>query len=236
VSGSVLGYHQDQQRYEIWVEEQSLEDGRKTKAIKETNLESSSVPRLPLPTGPKRGDTKLQPSDKNMAPKLCELLLYYKGDFRPSRIFFGGFGGHVFCRQDEHNFMNFVAVQMEQMGGVLGLASLCEQGGEFYAERVLFALLEGDTMYLDVLMQTLYWTGFIRKKDDRVGGQCWGDIPPTRLTPDRDDHPYVKTMAEGPLLLLLEMTKYGFAEALWAAMRNSEFLSLSRPALVETDC
>jgi hypothetical protein len=43
-------------------------------------------------------------------------------------------------------------------------------------------------------------------------------------------------MAEGPLLLLLEMTKYGFAEALWAAMRNFGLLSLARPALVEADC
>jgi hypothetical protein len=33
-------------------------------------------------------------------------------------------------------------------------------------------------------------------------------------------------MAEGPLLLLLERTKYGFAEALWVAMRNSEFYHL----------
>jgi hypothetical protein len=88
---------------------------------------------------------------------------------------------------------------------------------------VLLALLEGDTMYVDVMMQTLYWTGFISKKD-RIGR--WGDIPPTRLTPDQNDHPYVKAMAEGPLLLLLEMTKYGFAEALWAAMRNSEFYHL----------
>jgi hypothetical protein len=103
----------------------------------------------------------MQPRVKNMARKLCELLLYYKGDFRPSRIFFAGYGGHVFWEQDEHDFMNFVAVQMEQLGGVLGLASLCEHGGEPYAERVLFAVLEGDTMYVDVMMQTLYWTGFI---------------------------------------------------------------------------
>jgi hypothetical protein len=34
------------------------------------------------------------------------------------------------------------------------------------------------------------------------------DIPPTMLTPDQEAAPYIRTMSEGPVLLLVEMSKY----------------------------
>jgi hypothetical protein len=128
-------------------------------------------------------------------------LLYYKGDFCPSCIFFAGYGGHVFCLQDEHNFINSVlGVQMKQLGGVLGLASLCKQGtSERYAERILLVLLlEGDTKYVDVLMQTLYWSELallarMKELDNDTGEIFHG--PGSHLI--NTTHPYVKTMVEG---------------------------------------
>ena len=40
--------------------------------------------------------------------------------------------------------MWLVQVQIEQLAGAVGLASICQDYGEDGAEKVLFALLEGD--------------------------------------------------------------------------------------------
>lgn len=85
-------------------------------------------------------------------------------------------------------------------------------------------------MYIDVLIQTLHWTGLIVEDSDdddpMLNRNDFYDAPPTQLTPDQDSEPYVKTMSQGPLLLLVEMTKYVFGPALWAALGRSEFYHL----------
>ena len=50
--------------------------------------------------------------------------------------------------------------------------------------------------------------------------------PPTELTPDQDARPYVRTMSEGPVLLLECVARWSFAPALWAAMAKPEFYHL----------
>jgi len=86
--------------------------------------------------------------------------------------------------------MRLVEVQMEQMDGVLGLASMCEECVE-RAEGVLFALLEGDPVYIDVLIQTIHWMGQI--DHDYCGREQHDgfDVPPTELTPDQDFKPHL---------------------------------------------
>lgn len=59
------------------------------------------------------------------------------------------------------NFQFFNCDQMEVMAGVLSLANNCQQAEEPGTCDVLFALLEGDSMYLEALAQTLYHTGYI---------------------------------------------------------------------------
>eukprot|EP00986_Skeletonema_menzelii_P020725 scaffold32136_cov166-Skeletonema_menzelii.AAC.2 len=83
-------------------------------------------------------------------------------------------------------------------------------------------------MYIDVLIQTIHWTGFIDHDGDDNNDVFSGfsNCPPTKLTPDQDSKPYVKAMSTGPLRLLVEMTKYKFGGALFKAMKESEFYHL----------
>jgi hypothetical protein len=218
---AVIGFVEAEQRWQVRVEMEEAYNA--TKALKEANLEA--IRRLPLPQGPHRG--MASPTDiESMPVKLCELLLYYKSNprFEPSEIMFMGYGAMAFTRMGQENFMNFTTTQMEQMGGVLGLANICREGEEPGTEAVLFALLEGDPMYVDVLIQTLHWTGFIAP--DGVEPEGRFDGPPTQLTPDQDLDPYVRTMSAGPVSLLSEMAKWCFAGALWSAMQRSEFYHL----------
>lgn len=61
------------------------------------------------------------------------------------------------------------------------------------AEEVLFALLEGDPMYVDVLIQTIHWTGLIDhdgdSNDKKFSDGFSNCPPPTNLTPDQDSKP-----------------------------------------------
>lgn len=97
------------------------------------------------------------------------------------------------------------------------------------AEEVLFALLEGDPMYVDVLIQTIHWTGLIDHdgdSNDKKFSDGFSNCPPTNLTPDQDSKPYVKLLSTGPFRLLVEMTKYKFGGALFVTMKESEFYPL----------
>ena len=131
-------------RYEVRVEGKPS-----TFALKEDAL--APLPRLPLPTHSRRGSDSTPRS-------LCELLLYYKGsgpgrdpDFSPSSIYLSGFAARQLSDIGSSNLLYMVQCQIEQLSGVVGLASIC-QDGEKGAEKVLFALLEGDEMYVDVLV------------------------------------------------------------------------------------
>ncbi len=163
---------------------------------------------------------------------LCELLLYYKGsgpftkpEFSPSSIALTGYAARQLNHIGNVNLMWLVQCQIEQLAGVVGLASTCSDYEEEGAEETLFALLEGDPMYVDVLIQTIHWTGLIDHEscDEKFNG--FNDAP-TLLTPDQDSKPYVKLMSTGPLRLLVEMTQYKFGSALWSAMKESEFYPL----------
>lgn len=227
----VMRHHPEQDRWQVRVE---FQDGNVTKALKGANL--TPLRRLPLPTGFRRGFADINNFD-TIVPQLCELLLYHKGagpgysgDFSPSDIIFTGYASMALQRMGESNFMCFVATQLEQMGGVLGLGNLCREAEEPGTEAAVFGLLEGDKMYIDVLIQTMHWTGEIIEEDDNGGeiymGRSGFNGPPTQLTPDQDTAPYVRTMEEGPVLILECVAKYSFAPALWAALADSEFFHL----------
>jgi len=223
---AMINYLESEDRWKVRVEMEPI--SRAIKAIKANNLQS--MKRLPLPTGPHRGITMV---DTNINQKLCELLVYYKGggpnnyrgDFQPSEIVFSGYAAIAFSRMGESNFMNFTCVQIEQMGGVLALANICREAKEPGAESVLFAFLEGDPMYIDVLIQTLHWTGFIAEDGVEKDFDAF-NIPPSMLTPDQDSAPYVQTMSEGPVLLFNEITKHVFGPSFSAAVQKSEFYHL----------
>lgn len=226
---------EEEGRFQVRMEKEEMSN--KTFAIKEQNLRP--LTRLSLPMGPSRGQVSTASAQdmENMVTKLCELLVYYKGagpgnvrgDFQPSDIMLTGYPAMALEQiVGESNFMWFVPVQTENMAGVLALANICLQGEESGTENVLFGLLEGDPMYVDVLIQTMHWTGLILPdgiEADHIQSQ-YRVCPPTRLTPDQDSKPYTKCMANGPVCLLTEMLNYNFKDALWAAMRQSEFYHL----------
>ena len=227
-----MRYHSEQDRWQVRVEFEG--GGNVTTALKGANL--TPLRRLPLPTGFRRGFADINNFD-TIVPQLCELLLYHKGagpgysgDFSPSDIIFTGYASMALQRMGESNFMCFVSTQLEQMGGVLGLGNLCREAEEPETEAAVFGLLEGDKMYIDVLIQTMHWTGEIIEKDDSGGeiymGRSGFNGPPTQLTPDQDTAPYVRTMEEGPVLILECVAKYSFAPALWVALADSEFFHL----------
>ena len=226
----VLTYHSDQERWECRAE---FEKGgpNVTKALKESNL--TCLRSRPLPTGLNRGYANVHDDDQlaEVPTKLCELLLNHQREgFKPSEIMFRGYAAHMIAQMGQENYMCLVCTQLEQMGGVLALGHFSVQAGEEGTEGVVFALLEGDEMYVDTLLQTMYWTAEIIESDwdsGYMGREGFGnDCPPTQLSPDQDTEPYIKTMKEGPVLLLECVAKYCFAPALWAAMSRSEYYHL----------
>jgi len=131
-------------RWQVRVEQEVLDDDTNmalgTKAIKEANLRP--IPRLKLPTGVQRGFGDPMHDMDECVRKMCELLLYYKGDFRPSEIMFMGYGAQAFMRMGQTNFGCFCAIQMEQMGGVLALVcNVAYMCNEMDAERKVFLII-----------------------------------------------------------------------------------------------
>jgi hypothetical protein len=197
------------QRFEIKLENDpdSDRDERSTQAIKESNLRLE--PRLPLPdeTCNERGHVTLTSYSAETTRTLAQLPLWYRGDYRVPETMLSGYASMAFTRLDQYNFQYFTAGQMEQVAGVLALANLCVQGKELVTADVVFALLEGDTMYVETLAQTIYWTGYIGPEDENPDEIIFGDTPPTNLTPDQTKDAYSWTLSEGPLLLLQESSE-----------------------------
>ena len=192
-----------------------------SKSIRPANLKLCE--RLPLPDENDCSYTRgvvTVPCD-TMSRKLCEMLVCYKDDYRPSKTTLTGIACRNFQRMDEWNFEHFVSVQMEQMAGVLALANISQQAGAISVSDVIFALLEGDVMYLEALAQTLYWTAYIGPTDENEHEKEFHDCPPTKLTPDQTKAAYSRTMAEGPLLLLREASRHNkIGQTLFAAFRT----------------
>jgi len=160
------------------------------------------------------------PSRDDLNCTLCQLLLWHRDGYEPPETMLQGYAAMAFMRMGQGNFMYFTSGQMEQMAAVLALANICVQGEEPSTCDVLFALLEGDIMYLEVLAQTLYWTGFIGPEDSCKNDNAFYNCPPTKLMPDQEERAYIRVMKEGPLLLLHEMTKYKLGMALFAALKK----------------
>ena len=221
---AVIRHVAEEDRYEVRMENEKGKDS--TFALKEANL--SPMEKLVLPTHNRRGS-------ESSARSLCELLLYHKGSgpftdpvFSPSRIILSGYASRCLEHIGSSNLQWLVDTQLEQLSAVTGLASI-SQDGERGAEQVLFALLEGDPMYVDVLIQTIHWTGLIDHDGDSNNDKFsseFSNCPPTQITGDQESKPYVKLMSTGPLRLLVEMTRYKFGGALFAALTESEFYSL----------
>lgn len=225
----VIHFVHTEQRWKVRIENAS--DGA-TLGIKEMNLEV--IPCLTLPSGHDRGNVTSM--GLGVVPKSCELLVYYKGasmanprgEYQPSQIVFSGFPSRMLGRMGMNNFMYFVTIQMEQLGGVLALANICSED-EAGTAAVLFGLLEGDPMYIDVLIQTMHWTGLIKVESDEASEEFeegFSNVPPTELTGDQDSKAYIRSMMNGPLRILNEVMKYNFQDALWGRMKKSEYYHL----------
>jgi len=204
-------------RYEVKVEF-ACDTFNQTKLLKAENL--SIEDRLSLPTGYGNRGFCMSPGP-GMNRTLCELLLWHRDDYEPPETMLTGYASMAFSRMGQSNFE-----QMEQMAAVLSLANTCLQAGEPATCDVLFALLEGDNMYLEVLAQTLYHTGFIGPENKVKDEWDFYNCPSDELTPDQDQSAYIRTMEEGPLLLLREMTKYKLGLALFAALKECQFYHL----------
>jgi len=198
---AVIRHITEEERYEVRMENEKGKDA--TFALKEANL--SPMEKLVLPTHNRRGS-------ESSARSLCELLLYHKGSgpftdpvFSPSRIILSGYASRCLEHIGSSNLQWLVDTQLEQLSAVTGLASI-SQDGERGAEQVLFALLEGDPMYIDVLIQTIHWTGLIDHDGDSNNDKFsdeFSNCPPTQITGDQESKPYVKLMSTGPLRLWL---------------------------------
>jgi len=79
------GEEEQQERWQVRVELE--EQPNATRALKPAYLQP--LPRLPLPTGPKRGFAVRV--DETLVPKLCELLVYFKRESRDSNPHGDGF-------------------------------------------------------------------------------------------------------------------------------------------------
>lgn len=209
-------------RYEVKVEF-ACDTFNETKSLKPENLTIEE--RLPLPSGYGNRGFCMMPGD-GMNRTLCELLLWRRDGYDPPETMLSGYASMAFSRMGQSNFQYFNADQMEQMAGILALANVCEQAEEHSTCNVLFALLEGDSMYLEVLAQTLYHTGYIGPESKCKNEWDFENCPTDELTPDQDKDAYIRTMKEGPLLLLREMSKYKLGLALFAALRQCQFYHL----------
>jgi len=113
---------------------------------------------------------------------------------------------------------------MEQVAGIAALANICDQGGVCACEDTIFALLEGDTMCLDVICLLLFHTPFIGPEEEiEAVERDFDRTPETSLTPDQDSNSYCFFMEAGPLLLLSEMSNWHFSSALFASIRRTQF-------------
>jgi hypothetical protein len=222
---AVLRFDASSQRFEVKLEiDNDPDEVNITKSVKESNLRLE--PRLPLPDASCMERGIATTFNDQTSRTLAQLLLWYRGTYRVPDTMLTGFANMAFSAMNQMNFMYFVSCQIEQMAGVLMLAKICVQGGEEGTSDVLFALLEGDTMYVEALAQTIYWTGYIGPEDENEDANTFSNCPPTSLTPDQTKFPYIRTLSEGPLLLLHEMTRYKLGMALFEDLRRCRFYHL----------
>lgn len=83
-------------------------------------------------------------------------------------------------------------------------------------------------MYVDVLIQTITWTPLIDHdgdENDAINSAGFNG-PPWELSPDQSSKHYVRVMSNGSFRILVEMTKYKFGNAMWGALKKSEFYHL----------
>ena len=119
--------------------------------------------------------------------------------------------------------------KMEWVAGTWALANLIKRGGAAACEDVAFALLEGDRMYLDVLIISITNTPFIGPEEEAreklLLYQQYKDAR-VNLTPDQESPDYCRTLKTGPLYILSEIGKLKFGAALFAAMKESKVFYL----------
>jgi hypothetical protein len=234
----------------VSVEQPEDGDYWKTHAIQEVN-NLRVVPKLPLPKGSQRGMADISDlmgnNDENgsrFVRTLAELLVTGDTDdtYSPSEIMLSGYAGMAFGRLGSENFGALTCENMEQVGGFVAISNLAAEGDIAACQDVLCALLEGNPMYIDVICLFMSNTFFIGVEQDsnennricntfdRAGvlGQTFkkDKYPPT-LTPDQTHAGYIRVMNEGPLLLMLEMAKYPFGPAFFAAMQSSPYFHLT---------
>lgn len=101
---------------------------------------------------------------------------------------------------------------MEWCGGVCALANICKRKGKAGCEEVIYALLEGNQMYCDVLCLFISGTPYIGLEGDGLDNakEAFDNCvkQPTRLlTPDQRTSEYTNIMKVGPFMLLDEIIK-----------------------------
>jgi len=109
------------------------------------------------------------------------------------------------------------------------MANLIKRNGASACEDVAFALLEGDLLYLDVLIITMTNTPYIgpeeEAKEKQLLYQQYTDAR-VNLTPDQESRDYCRAMKTGPLYILSEIGKMKFGVALFTAMQESKVFYL----------
>jgi len=224
-------------RWKVQMEQEdniSFAENKRVHSIPEKNLKI--LTRLQLPTGFDRGKVDMAKAMRDMTsmvPKLCELLVYPKDRiFEPSEIMLLDYPGMALRKVNSSNLTHFTTIQLEQMAGMLSLSDVCVQQEDRGAKSVLFGLLEGDPMYIDVLIQLITCTSLIVREGTNVDHDVENKFYKSQmsstklLSPDQDSAPYTKCMAEGPMKLFTSMLNYQFKDALWAAISKSEFYHL----------
>lgn len=113
---------------------------------------------------------------------------------------------------------------MEWVAGTYALGDIIQKGGASAVEDVVFALLEGDPMYIDVLIVTLTGTPFIGPEDlakEKI--ILFHEYRDSRqqMTPDQDDEVYIKFLKIGPLRILQAAARLKLGVGFFVALRKS---------------
>ena len=118
---------------------------------------------------------------------------------------------------------------MEWVAAMYAMGDIIKQNGPSAVEDVIFALLEGDPMYVDVFMVTMTGTPFIGPEDlakEKI--ILFHEFKDSRhqITPDQDDEVYIKFFQIGPFQILKEAAKLKLGTALFAAMTKAPVFHL----------
>lgn len=219
-------------RYEVKVK--GTKPANSSTALKPENL-TAVEELLPLPKegGRPRGYLEDTTDQTEQCSILAELLVMQTENYAAPRTSLAGFPAMSFSELGQYNFTGFTAMQMEWVAGTWAMANLIKRGGAAACEDVAFALLEGDRMYLDVLIITMTNTPFIGPEDiakeKLLLYQQYTDAR-VNLTPDQESKDYCRTLKTGSLYILCEVGKMKFGPALFSVMKESKvfFLLIQR--------